>query len=96
VKTPRDALANWLDPWNDPKLIRRLGAESVQRFSRRPLGAFGASLAYLVTCPWCMGVWVGAALVFTTDAWFADVPYPWLTWAAAAAAAGLLTSWEGK
>lgn len=33
---------------------------------------------YLVSCPWCMGVWVAAAMTAIT---FLD-PFPWQTWEA--------------
>lgn len=50
-------------------------------------------LAYFVTCPWCVSLWVGAGWALLT------VAAPELACAAAAplawsAAAGLLASWE--
>jgi hypothetical protein len=49
----------------------------------RRWGTLGWSLAYLITCPWCMSGWVAAALVGTECLVLPHVPYPWLLWLAA-------------
>jgi len=46
----------------------------------RRWGTLGWSLAYLVTCPWCMSGWVAAALVVGECLTLRHVPYPWLLW----------------
>jgi hypothetical protein len=90
VKVPRDTLVGWLDP-DDEYKIEWLAKHGT---GREPpsghLGALGRTLAYLVTCPWCMSVWVGAAVTYATTL-YASVPLPWLTWIAACAVTGLLS-----
>jgi hypothetical protein len=49
------------------------------------------AVAYVWTCPWCMSVWAGAALVAAAD-WRLSVPYPWLIVAAGSALSGAM-SW---
>lgn len=49
--------------------------------------------AYLSQCSWCAGVWVSALVTAAT--WAAvGLPTPPLVWGTAAAATGLLASWE--
>lgn len=49
--------------------------------------------AYLATCSWCMGVYVAGLVTLAT--WLlVDLAVPFLVWGAAAAASGLLSSWE--
>lgn len=81
VKVPRDAAVNWLDP-------EAAGA-------RAPWGGFGRSVAYLLGCPWCMSVWVGAWVVGLT-AWLVGLPAPWLVWVASSSVTGLVASWESE
>lgn len=56
-------------------------------------GKIGSALAYLLECPWCMGAWVGAAVVFVTDL-FVPVPAPFLVWIAASTVTGLIADYE--
>lgn len=51
-------------------------------------------LAYYLTCPWCVSVWVGAFVVVTELICGIDVPYPLLLWAASSAVTGFLSSKE--
>jgi hypothetical protein len=53
------------------------------------------SLAYLWECDWCMSVWVGGLIVYTSTQ-FVNVPYPVLLWLATSAMTGLLTTVEEK
>lgn len=53
------------------------------------------SLAYLWECDWCMSIWVGGAVVWTSTN-FVNTPYPWLLWLAASAMTGLLTNIEER
>ena len=84
IARPREWLVNWLDPW----------PADVQAGKRQSTGATAKAVAYLLTCPWCMSVWVGAAVVFGAGLWL-DVPYPWLLWPAASAITGLIATGEG-
>lgn len=52
-----------------------------------------SSWAYLVECPWCASVYVGAAVVAAT-AWVAGLPVPWLVWPATSAVTGWLAMKE--
>ncbi len=79
AKAPRDWVIARLDPPG----------------RRPPWGKFGTSIAYLVDCPWCMSVWVGAAVVWATSRWV-GLPAPVLVWAAASTVTGLIASWESE
>jgi hypothetical protein len=61
------------------RVVERWGQESWQ--------------AYLVHCPWCMGVWLAAAVVAAVTAWY-GLPAPVLVWAAAAWGSGFLAAIE--
>lgn len=56
----------------------------------RGLRGLAFTYAYIWTCPWCMSVWAGAAVVALAD-WRLDVPYPWLIVAAGSGLAGVMT-----
>lgn len=60
--------------------------------------ASGASktplLAYYLTCPWCVSVWVGGAVVGVETLVLPHVPSPLLLWAASSAVTGLLANLE--
>lgn len=52
----------------------------------------GSSVAYLVECPWCMSVWVGAAVVAGQVLWGrGGCPLPVWTWLAASGFSGLVS-----
>jgi hypothetical protein len=53
-----------------------------------------SKLAYFITCPWCVSIWVGGFLVLAADM-VTSVPLPALTWAATSAVTGWLASHEG-
>lgn len=57
------------------------------------LPAVGRSVAYLLECPWCMSVWVGAGVVWLT-ADTVGVVWPWLVWAASSSVTGLIGAAE--
>lgn len=84
VSTPRYALVRYLAVVDDEGRIRE---------SRR-WGVVGWSVAYLVTCPWCMSGWVAAALVGIECVALPHVSYPWLLWLAAWAVAPNVQAWE--
>lgn len=46
-------------------------------------------LAYFITCPWCMSIWVGGFMTAITYA-VADLPYPLLVWPVTSAVTGVL------
>lgn len=80
VARPRDAVAGYFGEFDaEGNLI-----------GGRQLGVVGWSIAYLLTCPWCMSVWVGTALVFGLGAWV-STPLPWLWVAAGSTVAGFLS-----
>lgn len=49
--------------------------------------------SYLITCMWCVSVYVSGVLVLVTDQ-FVSVPLPWLVWPAASAVAGYMAVHE--
>lgn len=85
VARPRDMIINWLDPL----------PSDIATGKRRPTSTSAHAIAYLLTCPWCMSVWVGAALIPAAHTWIEPVPYPWLVWPAASAITGLIAAGEG-
>lgn len=90
VKWPRDKILNWLDPDDEYKIEWLAKHGTGLEPPDGHLGAVGRSLAYLLACPWCMSVWVGAGLTYATT-FYVTVPLPWLVWAGACAAAGILS-----
>lgn len=55
----------------------------------RRLGGIGYTLAYLWTCPWCMSIYVAAAVVGVAD-WRLSVPLPWLVGVLGAGLTGMM------
>lgn len=53
------------------------------------------SIAYIWTCPWCMSVWAGAAVVAIADVRF-SVPLPWCIVAIASLVTGLSSQSEAE
>jgi hypothetical protein len=51
-------------------------------------------LAYYLTCPWCVSVWVGAAVIGLELLLLPSVPLPLLLWASSSAVTGLLANLE--
>lgn len=47
--------------------------------------------AYLVTCPWCVSVYVGGIVTGATDL-VSEVPLPVWTWMAASVASGVIST----
>lgn len=84
VSVPRRWLVRILDPRDEQR----------QRTEPAPLGGFGRSIAYLITCEWCTSAYVGALIVWATTRWI-SVPVPLLVWAASSAFTGLTAAWEG-
>ena len=97
VGWPRDKIVGWLNPDDDWKVewlaARELRGEPFVDPPGGHLGAVGRSLAYLLTCPWCMSTWVGGALVLAAQHWV-SVPLPWLVWGAVVGASGLLSIFD--
>lgn len=81
IGVPRDHLLNWWDPDSDWRATHP-GAPP-------HWGALGRSLRYLFTCPWCMGMWTGAGVVYVATLFY-SVPAPVLVWLAASAVTGIL------
>lgn len=80
VARPREAIANYFGESSfDGKLT-----------GGRQLGIVGWSIAYVLTCPWCMSVYVGTGLVFVLGAWV-STPLPWLWVAASSTVTGFLS-----
>jgi hypothetical protein len=55
-----------------------------------------SSWAYLVECPWCVSIYVGAAVVVGTSMAFASVPLPVLVWLTSSAVTGLIATYESR
>jgi hypothetical protein len=96
IAVPREWLLNWWQPDDDWIVAKKRDGSWKHPDAKPHWGSFGGSLRYLFSCPWCMSVWVGAAMVWGTDQLILSVPYPWLTWAASSAVTGLLFGLEEK
>lgn len=57
----------------------------------RQLNFYKRKTAELMGCPWCVTVWVAAAVVLLTWLFSEDLPIPWFYWPALSA--GGLTFW---
>lgn len=53
------------------------------------------SVAYIWTCPWCMSVWAGAAVVAIADVRY-SVPLPWCIVAIASLVTGIASQAEAE
>jgi len=82
----RERVLNWLEP--SPQWMFHRDGSPRRPDARSHLGGLGRSLHYLMTCPWCMSVWVGAATVYIFTL-YVDVPLPWAVWIAGSAVTGL-------
>lgn len=80
IAKPRDAIVGYFGQFDATGTL----------VAGRQLGVVGWSVAYLLTCPWCMSVWVGAGLVFTLGGWV-STPLPWLWVAAGSSVTGFLS-----
>lgn len=81
IAWPRERILNWLEPDDDWR--------NSHPYSRPHLGALGRTTAYLLTCPWCMSVWIGALVVYGFT-WFVSVPLPVVAVIVARAVTGLI------
>lgn len=50
--------------------------------------------AYLVECPWCVSIYVGAAAVALAQVAGVDFPVPVAVWLTSSAVAGLIAAYE--
>lgn len=87
VKVPRDKAIRFLDP--TPEMLAE------EPGLKGHLGGKGEALAYLLECPWCMSVWVGAVVVWATSQ-FTSVPVPLLVWLGASTFTGLVADFEHR
>lgn len=82
------------------RLTRLLTADAfppVAALRDRIEGRFGedSSVTYLANCPWCVSVYVGAAVVAATDHFATGgLTAPVLVWATASAVTGLIATLE--
>lgn len=85
IKIPRDKVANYFGRFDaDGNLV-----------AGRQLGRVGWSVAYVLGCPWCSSIYIGAAVVWVAT-WFASVPAPVLVWLAASSITGLIADREAE
>lgn len=75
--------ATWFVTVDDFPPIAKFRAWVTQRFGE------SSAISYLVTCLWCVSVWLGAGITVLTDL-FVSVPLPLLVWAASSAVTGTL------
>ncbi len=75
--------ATWFVTVDDFPPMAKLRAWVTQRFGE------GSSVTYLITCLWCVSVWLGAGITALTDV-FVSVPLPVLVWASSSAVTGIL------
>lgn len=86
VAWPRQKILDWLKP-DYEEFFRTHDVN--EEPPKAHLGAFGRSLHYLGTCPWCMSVWVGAGVVWIFTL-YVSVPLPFVAWITASAVTGLI------
>lgn len=60
-----------------------------QRTGRVDPDEWQSAVAYLLSCPWCMSIWVGGAVTAAT-VYLTSVPLPVLVWLASSSVTGLL------
>lgn len=78
TRVPRERLQGWAESrWE-----RRTGRTS-------DTDEWQSEIAYLLSCPWCVSIWVGGATVLAVGLTH-DLPAPILVWLAASGVTGLL------
>lgn len=55
-----------------------------------------SQVGYLLSCPWCLSIYVGAIIIGLTCWLSYDVPRPVLVWLAASGVTGLLSTYEHR
>lgn len=88
VKVYRRAVLRANPEFKTPEDRRLLFSNIANNLKREPL------LAYYVTCPWCVSVWIGGLVVLAEVICMSDVPYPLLLWGASSAVTGFLSGKE--
>lgn len=88
----RERVINWWEP-DDEYVIAYHARTGVGPQSH--WGWFGGSLRYLFSCPWCMSIWVGPAVIYVFHL-YVSVPLPIAVWLGASALTGLLANLEDK
>ena len=89
VRVTREWLKTTLHPVDDNGQPIRY-----KQWPMRAVSAVFRSIAYLITCEWCMSFWVGAVIIWATCQ-YTSVPLPWLLLAVARAVTGWLANLEG-
>jgi hypothetical protein len=77
TRRPRE----WAQGWFEDRYERRTGVSSSSEWL--------SAGAYFLSCPWCVGIWVAAAVTAGTSL-VVDVPLPVLVWLTASTVTGLL------
>lgn len=75
--------ATWFVTVDDFPPMKKFRDAVESRFGER------SSLTYLISCLWCVSVWLGAGITALTDL-FVSVPLPLLVWATASTVTGIL------
>ncbi|QRY62741.1 hypothetical protein JVX90_00240 [Gordonia sp. PDNC005] len=77
------------------RLTRLVTVDQITHWARqRIVVRFGfGNLAYLVTCPWCMSVWLGSGVAVAAY-WWGDTR--WWLMVALAGTASLVTGWAAN
>jgi hypothetical protein len=87
IAVPRMWIINWWDP-DEVWIIEHPKAHGL---TVPHWGALGRSLRYLLTCPWCMSFWLGAAVVYVFTL-YVSVPLPVVAWIVAMTVTGLIAT----
>ena len=87
----RDRLMNWLTTGVGIEGERRPIDNRTEPEQWRQLNFVKRKAAELMGCPWCVTVWIAAAVVLLTWACSDDLPMPWFYWPALSA--GGLVYW---
>lgn len=91
-----DRLFGWdgvrlrIQGWAETRWIERQVPEEYRQ-AARDSDTWISPLAYLLSCYWCMSVWVGGVLTLATDL-AVGLPTPALVWLTASAVTGLIAS----
>ena len=85
----RDPFLEWLRPSDEWKIEHNLP------YAPDRWGWFGGALHYLLSCPWCMSMWLAPGVIYLFTL-FVSVPLPIAMWFIASAVTGLLANLEDK
>lgn len=84
----------WQNFW-ERRFIKKHARNDLEVLAYQNSEEWNSNLAYLVTCPWCVGFWVSGALMLASSPYI-EYPLPLLFWLAMSSMVGLIAQTHHK